>query len=87
MTRKIVLFAAATAESQILRINETTKRGIKSQCIIGELRSLPSATTENVETKCSDVNPKVSRLRQNALEKNIKASFLSLLRNGGSASQ
>ena len=28
---------------------------------------------ENVDTKCSDVNPKVNRLRQNASEKNIEA--------------
>ena len=60
MTENIVAFAAATVEAQNLRIDKTTKRGLKSQCKIGELHSLPSTIAENVATRCSDVKPKVS---------------------------
>ena len=68
-----MLFPAATAEAQNLRFNETTKRGLKSQCIIGELRSLSSVTVEKVVTRCFVMKPKVNRLRQKASEQNIEA--------------
>ena len=41
------------------------KSGVeKDNATIGRLRSMSSATAENVETKCSDGNPNDSRLRQ-----------------------
>ena len=52
---RIVLSRAVTAKVESLRIRESKRRGSEdNHTTIGELRNTSSATTENIETKCSD---------------------------------
>ena len=73
MTGKIVLSAVATAEAQNLRFDETTKRGLKSQCD-------DRGTSQSDVCNCGECSNKMFRcetknqpIETNASEKNNEA--------------